>query len=110
MRRRSSCGSSAAVSRPSTSTVPEVGSITVGKKADIVMLRTNRLNVTPLNDPYMAIVTGMDTGNVHSVIINGRVMKRSGELLHVDWEGLKRMVDDSRTFVIEKSGFRVPKI
>jgi cytosine/adenosine deaminase-related metal-dependent hydrolase len=66
--------------------------------------------VTPLNDPYTAVVAGMDTGNVDTVLINGRVMKQGGEVLHVDWSAVKRMVDESRTHVIEKSGFRLPKI
>ncbi len=42
------------------------------------MLRTDRMNVTPLNDPATAVVAGMDTGNVDTVLIGGRVMKRHG--------------------------------
>jgi 5-methylthioadenosine/S-adenosylhomocysteine deaminase len=87
-----------------------VGTLTPGKHADLVVLRTDRVNVMPLNDPATAVVTGMDTGNVDTVIINGRVMKRDGALLHVDWDAARRMVDQSRTYVIEKSGFKLPKI
>lgn len=88
----------------------KVGTLTPGKQADLVVLRTDRMNVTPLNDPATAIVAGMDTGNVETVMINGRLMKRDGRLLHVDWEAVRRMVDESRSYVIEKSGFRLPKI
>jgi 5-methylthioadenosine/S-adenosylhomocysteine deaminase len=88
----------------------KVGSLTPGKQADIVLLRTDRLNVTPLNDPITAVVAGMDTGNVDTVLIAGRVMKQGGQLLHVDWPAVMRQADDSRRHVIEKSGFRVPKI
>ncbi len=88
----------------------KVGTLTPGKQADIVMLRTDRLNVTPLNDPATAVVVGMDTGNVDTVIIAGRVMKQAGELLHVDWNAVNRMATTSRDYVIEKSGFKVPKI
>jgi 5-methylthioadenosine/S-adenosylhomocysteine deaminase len=88
----------------------KTGSLTPGKQADLIMLRTDRLNVTPLNDPVTAVVTGMDTSNVDTVIIAGRVMKRHGVLLHVDWDAVKRAADESRDFVIQKSGFRVPKI
>ena len=88
----------------------KTGSLTPGKQADIVTLRTDRLNVTPLNDPATAVVTGMDTGNVDNVVIAGRVMKRNGRLEHVDWAAVKRAVDDSRDHVIEKSGFKLPKI
>jgi len=88
----------------------KVGTLTPGKQADIIMLRTDRINVTPINDPVTAVVAGMDTGNVDTVLIAGRVMKRGGELLHVDWPAVMRMADDSRRHVIEKSGYRLPKI
>ncbi|HSJ27216.1 MAG TPA: amidohydrolase family protein, partial [Acidimicrobiia bacterium] len=88
----------------------KVGTLTPGKQADIVLLRTDRMNVTPLNDPTTAVVVGMDTGNVDTVIIAGRVMKRAGRLLHVDWEAVRRMATESRDHVIDRSGFRLPKI
>ena len=88
----------------------KVGSLTPGKQADVIMLRTDRMNVTPLNDPTTAVVTGMDTGNVDTVLIAGRVMKRKGELLHVDWPALKRMAAESRDHVIARSGFKLPSI
>ena len=88
----------------------KVGTLTPGKKADIIMLRTDRINVSPLNDPATAVVTAMDTGNVDTVLIGGRMMKRNGELLHVDWPAVKKMVRESRDYVVEKSGFKLPKI
>jgi cytosine/adenosine deaminase-related metal-dependent hydrolase len=86
------------------------GTLTPGKQADVVLLRTDRMNTTPLNDPVTAVVTSMDTGNVDTVIIAGRVMKRAGTLLHVDWDAVKRMTLSSRDYVIEKSGFKLPGI
>ena len=88
----------------------KVGTVTPGKQADIVMLRTDRFNVTPLNDPVTAVVTGMDTGNVDTVVIAGRVMKRHGRLLHVDWPAVRRMAEESRDYVVARSGFKVPRI
>jgi cytosine/adenosine deaminase-related metal-dependent hydrolase len=87
-----------------------VGSLTPGKKADLVLLRTDRLNVTPLHDPATAVVSGMDTGNVDTVVIAGRVMKRHGQLLHVDWPAVRRMAAESRDHVISRSGFKPPSI
>jgi 5-methylthioadenosine/S-adenosylhomocysteine deaminase len=88
----------------------KVGTLTPGKQADLIMLRTDRLNVTPLNDAATAVVTGMDTGNVDTVLIGGRVMKRHGKLLHVDWPAVQRMATESRDYVVAKSGFKVPGI
>ncbi|MCA1735552.1 MAG: amidohydrolase family protein [Actinobacteria bacterium] len=88
----------------------KVGSLTPGKQADVIMLRTDRLNVTPLNDPATAVVAGMDTSNVDTVIIGGQIMKQGGKLLHVDWPAVRKMAAESRDYVIEKSGFKLPKI
>lgn len=88
----------------------KVGTLTPGKQADIVLLRTDRMNVTPLNDPVAAVVVGMDTSNVDTVIVGGHILKRNGRLLHVDWSTMRRLVEESRDYVIEKSGFRLPKI
>jgi 5-methylthioadenosine/S-adenosylhomocysteine deaminase len=88
----------------------KVGTLTPGKQADLIMLRTDRINVSPLNDAATAVVAGMDTGNVDTVLIAGRVMKRHGELLHVDWPAVKRMATESRDHVVAKSGFKVPSI
>ncbi len=88
----------------------KVGTLTPGKQADIVMLRTDRLNVTPLNDPTTAVVVGMDTGNVDTVLIGGRVMKRGGKLTWVDWTAVRRSALEARDYVIDKSGFKLPKI
>lgn len=88
----------------------KVGTLTPGKQADLIMLRTDRMNVTPLGDAATAVVTGMDTGNVDTVVIAGRVMKRHGELLHVDWPAVRRRTAESRDFVVAKSGFKPPGI
>jgi 5-methylthioadenosine/S-adenosylhomocysteine deaminase len=88
----------------------KVGTLAPGKKADLIMLRTDRMNVTPLNDPATAVVVGMDTGNVDTVMIAGWVMKRHGQLLHVDWPAVKRMAAESRDHVVTKSGFKLPRI
>ena len=88
----------------------KAGSLTPGKQADLIVLRTDRMNVTPMNDPVTAVVAGMDTGNVDTVLIAGRVMKRDGQLLHVDWPTVMRQADAARDHVIQKSGYRLPKI
>jgi 5-methylthioadenosine/S-adenosylhomocysteine deaminase len=56
------------------------GSITPGMQADIIMLRTDRPNIFPINDPIGAVVWGMDTSNVDSVFVAGRALMRDGRL------------------------------
>src|SRR5262245_7154741 len=61
----------------------KVGTITPGKEADIIMLRPDAINVTPLNNAPGAVVTLMDTSNVDTVFIAGKLMKRAGKLVGV---------------------------
>jgi 5-methylthioadenosine/S-adenosylhomocysteine deaminase len=56
------------------------GSLEPGKQADIVMLRTDRPNIFPINDPIGAVVWGMDTSNVDWVFVAGRPLMRKGVL------------------------------
>ena len=74
------------------------------------MLRTDRPNIFSVNDPIGAVVWGMDTSNVDSVFVAGKAMKRNGELLHVDWNAVKKAVSESRSYVLKKSGFKLPPI
>jgi cytosine/adenosine deaminase-related metal-dependent hydrolase len=56
------------------------GSLEPGLQADLIVLRTDRPNVFPINDPIGAVVWGMDTSNVDWVLVGGRVVMRSGVL------------------------------
>lgn len=56
------------------------GSIEPGKVADIIVLRTDRPNIHPINDPIGAVVWGMDTSNVDWVLGGGRILMREGEM------------------------------
>jgi cytosine/adenosine deaminase-related metal-dependent hydrolase len=81
------------------------GSLTPGKHADLVMLRTDRLNVMPLNDAYGAIVTGMDTSNVDTVMVAGRILKRRGRLVGVNLDAHRRRLTASRDYLVEQAGW-----
>src|SRR6266850_5280267 len=74
----------------------KVGTLTPGKEADVIMLRTDAINVTPLNNGPGAVVTLMDTSNVDTVLIAGKVMKRSGKLVGVDVNRIRRTAEASR--------------
>ncbi len=88
----------------------KTGSLTPGKEADVIMLRTDRPNIFPINDPIGAVVWGMDTSNVDSVFVAGKALKRNGELLNVDLNRIRKMAYESRDFVVSSSGFKLPTI
>jgi 5-methylthioadenosine/S-adenosylhomocysteine deaminase len=88
----------------------KVGTLTPGKDADLLMLNTNRINIMPVNDPIGAVVWGMDTGNVDSVFVAGKALKRHGRLLHHDLKVIEQRVRESRDYVIETAGLKVPLV
>jgi cytosine/adenosine deaminase-related metal-dependent hydrolase len=56
------------------------GSLEPGMQADIIVLRTDRPNIYPVNDPVGAVVWGMDTSNLDWVFVGGRALMREGVL------------------------------
>ncbi|HEY7298969.1 MAG TPA: amidohydrolase family protein [Xanthobacteraceae bacterium] len=83
----------------------KIGTLTPGKEADIVMLRTDLPNTLPFNNAYGAIVTGMDTSNVDTVFIAGKIVKRAGKLVGVDFDSVRRQAAASRDYLIDKLGW-----
>ena len=76
-----------------------IGSITPGKQADIILLRTDALNMTPMHDLAGCAVMQAATANVDTVIIAGRVMKQGGNLLT---NGLAEKIK-----ILQRSGERI---
>ncbi|GFE15631.1 TRZ/ATZ family hydrolase [Streptomyces glebosus] len=63
----------------------EVGSLGIGKRADLVLLRADALNLAPVaHDPIGAVVTAAHPGNIDTVLVDGRPVKRHGQLLYGD--------------------------
>jgi cytosine/adenosine deaminase-related metal-dependent hydrolase len=83
----------------------KIGTLTPGKDADIILLRHDRINVTPLNKAYGSVVLGMDTSNVDTVFIAGKMVKQNGQLVGVDMARINRLARESRDFVLAKAGF-----
>lgn len=80
-----------------------VGSLEPGMAADLVVLRTDRPNIYPVNDPIGAVVWGMDTSNVDLVIVGGRVLVRGGAL-ETDVAAARADANAARSRVAEAAG------
>jgi 5-methylthioadenosine/S-adenosylhomocysteine deaminase len=83
----------------------KIGTLTPGKEADIILLRTDAINVAPVNNAYGAIVLGMDTSNVDTVFIAGALRKRQGTLVGVDLARIARQAARSRDYVTSRAGW-----
>jgi cytosine/adenosine deaminase-related metal-dependent hydrolase len=82
------------------------GALVPGKQADIVVLRTDRPNIFPINDPIGAVVWGMDTSNVDWVIAGGRILMRNG-VLEADVERARNLAGAAQHRVGAASGVLV---
>jgi cytosine/adenosine deaminase-related metal-dependent hydrolase len=86
-----------------------IGMLSPGKKADIVMLRADDINMVPVYDPIYSIVEIAGAGNVDTVIIDGIVRKEGGKLL-VPPDVLRRRREElaqSGERILRAGGYRV---
>ena len=67
----------------------EIGSLAVGKRADIVVVATDAIHMTPAHDAVGALVLNARPSDVHAVLVDGRVVKRDCQLVGVDWPALR---------------------
>ena len=82
----------------------KTGTLTPGKEADIILLRKNAINVMPVNNAYGAVVLMMDTSNVNTVFISGRVKKWKGELTGIDFQRINRLIHESADRIVSAAG------
>ena len=82
-----------------------IGTLTPGKDADILMLRSDAINVMPMNNAFGAVVLAMDTSNVDTVLIAGKVVKQGGRLVGVDLARIRREAEQSRDYIAGKAGW-----
>jgi cytosine/adenosine deaminase-related metal-dependent hydrolase len=60
------------------------GSLTPGKRADLILVRADDINMAPMTDPTRMIVQAAQPSNVDTVVVDGRILKRDGKLTGVD--------------------------
>ena len=79
------------------------GSITPGKKADIVIIDGSAVNVAPVIDPVGAVVCAADVSNVKTVLVDGEILKQDFKLA-ASLDGPRRDVEASRDYLLSKFG------
>ncbi|MBN2499603.1 MAG: amidohydrolase [Anaerolineales bacterium] len=61
-----------------------IGSIEVGKRADLALVDFEKTHLNPVYDLYSHLVYAVDRSDVDTVLINGKVVMRERELLTID--------------------------
>jgi cytosine/adenosine deaminase-related metal-dependent hydrolase len=79
------------------------GSLTPGKKADVVIIDGSAVNVAPIIDPVGAVVCAADISNVKTVLVDGQVLKEDFKL-EASLDAPRRAVEASRDYLLDMFG------
>jgi cytosine/adenosine deaminase-related metal-dependent hydrolase len=86
----------------------EVGTLTPGKRADLLVINTDDINTTPAGGNTAGIVVhGIDRSNVRGVLVAGRVRKWDGVLQGLDLPAVRALAEQSRAYLFEHAGFQL---
>ena len=83
----------------------QVGSLSIGKQADLVLVRTDSISMFPSNNAAGSVVHAADRSDVDSVMVAGRFRKRAGKLVGIDMGALRRSALASLHHLYEASGY-----
>ena len=68
----------------------QIGTIEVGKKADIVIFDANSVNLAGIADPFQGVVFHASNADVDTVFVDGEILKRNGKLAKADWASVAK--------------------
>jgi 5-methylthioadenosine/S-adenosylhomocysteine deaminase len=83
------------------------GSLTPGKRADLILIDASDLNVAPAVDLESTVVRSATPANVDTVMIDGRILKRHKELVAFDVARVVREAEESSRRVRARAGGRL---
>jgi cytosine/adenosine deaminase-related metal-dependent hydrolase len=77
-----------------------IGSLEPGKKADVVLIKNESSPAMfPMINPYGHVALQAQRGDVHTVVVNGRVVKRDHRLVGIDLNASRRAVEDTVAYL-----------
>jgi cytosine/adenosine deaminase-related metal-dependent hydrolase len=78
----------------------KIGSIEVGKRADVVLLKNDNSPVMfPIVNPYGHVTMQAQRGDVHTVIIDGNIVKHEHRLIGIDLNRARTTVDETVSYL-----------
>ena len=80
-----------------------IGSITPGKRADLIITSTTSPRLTPVHDPVGALVLYANASDISHVLIDGKVVKKDGKFVDFEWSKLRKEVLDSSASIMERA-------
>lgn len=88
----------------------KIGTLEVGKQADLIIIRTDTINMLPATHAVAAVVYNAGPGDVSDVMVDGAWVKRSGSLVGVDWATLGGRLQASAERILTEASEANPAI
>jgi 5-methylthioadenosine/S-adenosylhomocysteine deaminase len=88
----------------------EIGSLEVGKKADVVLLSLNSLHMTPTADLAKTMVATAGASDINDVIIDGKLLLKDRKFLHFDEDEIRIKAGESLLRAGKMAGLRMPSV
>lgn len=70
----------------------EVGTLTVGKKADLILIQMNKPHLQPIHNISSLLAYSVNGADVDTTIVNGKILMKQRQLLTIDEEELLKQV------------------
>jgi 5-methylthioadenosine/S-adenosylhomocysteine deaminase len=80
-----------------------IGSLSPGKRADVIIVRADTFGMTPLNNPVGQFVYNAHPGLVDTVLVDGKIVKRAGAMVDVDVTRVRQLAIDARDNILVRA-------
>jgi len=83
-----------------------IGSLTPGKQADLIMIRTDGISIFPSHNAVGNVVHMANRSDVRTVMVAGRLRKHEGQLVDVDLATVRRATETSREYLFDAASYQ----
>jgi 5-methylthioadenosine/S-adenosylhomocysteine deaminase len=84
----------------------QIGTLTPGKRADIILIRTDDISLFPSNNAIGTVVHAAERAHVGTVIVDGVLRKQNGKLIGVDIARVRRAAEESLAYLFAAAKYR----
>ncbi|HVB24927.1 MAG TPA: amidohydrolase [Ktedonobacteraceae bacterium] len=85
----------------------EIGSLEVGKKADMAVIDLHRLHTTPSFNHVSTLVYAATGGEVDMVVVDGKIVVEQGQLLTMDEEEIMEQANQHANVLYKRAGIEI---
>jgi cytosine/adenosine deaminase-related metal-dependent hydrolase len=85
----------------------EIGSIEIGKKADLILVNLRKPHLTPTFNPTSSIVYAAEGSDVETTIIDGKIIMENRIVKTLDEERIIRVANERASKLVERAGLTI---